>query len=379
VALLVCLAAVVVLAKEVVELGEDAKQKEDPVAGPTGAYNANDGGDDTWGRATGTRNLNMPGPMYGKPGYKESHNWEKDINVWAPVVFNLNFYKAMYATELGDMNEAQIRTHWVETANAAAVSYPDCWQASDQFSLNMYYRANPSLAAVTDNGKCDLLLKEYLSQGIYDGKPTYLSSAEKSYENSLSSDELAAYQSSPKGKARATKMRKEGKDSEWSLHRERGDLGQVIDAVSHYTYTFWFQMMSTVESTGNILTYGDNSPKISIAGNHARNLEVISAQTNSDTWGCNTPQDETGEIQDKQWTHIAVVVENKKLTTYINGVLAVECENDAGELQIFKEKELLVPANEDYADGKIKNLKYWAGAPLNAELVQVEHAAGPDV
>jgi hypothetical protein len=175
------------------------------------------------------------------------------------------------------------------------------------------------------------------------------------------------------------KLRKDGKEMEWALNRASGNLGEIIDALSYYTYTFWFKMMNTVETRGNILLYGANSPKISTAPNHGRYLEVVSAQSNSDIWGCNTPATEEFELVDKQWAHVAVVVEDKKLTTYLNGKLAVTCENDAGELSIYSEKTLFVPANEDYADGKIKNLKYWGGAPLNAALIAVEHAAGPDV
>jgi len=175
------------------------------------------------------------------------------------------------------------------------------------------------------------------------------------------------------------KLRKDGKEVEWALNRASGDLGQVIDAVNYYTYTFWFKMMNTVETSGNILLYGDNSPKISTATNHGKYLEIISGQTNSDIWGCSTPDTEEFRLQEKVWTHVAVVVENKKLTTYLNGKKAAECTNDAGELSIYKEKSLFVPANEDYADGKIRNLKYWAGTPLNAQLVAVEHAAGPTV
>merc|ERR1711903_318146 len=124
------------LSKEVhvLDIGEDANTKEDPAAGPTGAFNANSGPDDTWGRATGTRTLNMPGPAYGNPGYKESHNWEKDSDLFAPVVFDWKFYQATYDTELADMSEAQVRQYWVETANADAMVYPDCHQASSPFS-----------------------------------------------------------------------------------------------------------------------------------------------------------------------------------------------------------------------------------------------------
>merc|ERR1711865_284189 len=182
------------------------------------------------------------GPAYGKPGYKESHNWEKDSDLFAPVVFDWKFYQAMYDTELADMSEAQVRQYWVETANADAMVYPDCNQASSQFSMNMYYRANPGLESTT-GGVCKMIVEDYLNNGIYDGKPTALSAAEKTYSDSLSADELAAYVSSAKGKARAQKLRQGGS-----------------------------------ETRGNILLYGDNSPKISTAANHGKYLEVVSAQ-----------------------------------------------------------------------------------------------------
>jgi len=367
------------LTKEVhvIDVGEDGTAKEHPGAGPTGAYNADAGADDSWGRATGTRTLNMPGPAYGNPGYKESHNWEQDTDMFAPVVFDWKFYKAMYPDELGEMTEAGVRQYWAETANADDKVYPNCHQASDQYSMNMYYRANPALEQTT-GGVCKMILEDYLTNGIYDAKPTFLASAEKAYQDSLSADDLAAYLSSPQGKARAQKLRRGGSETEWALNRQNGNLGQTIDAVNHYSYTFWFKLENTVETRGNIMVYGNNSPKISTAPNHGRFLEVISAQTNSDQWGCNTPDTDEFRLKDKEWTHVAIVAEDKKLKVYLNAALAVECANDAGEMVIFKEKTLYVPANEDYADGKIKNLKYWGGSPLNVDLIAVEHTAGAD-
>eukprot|EP00656_Telonema_subtile_P022763 TRINITY_DN23_c0_g1_i1.p1 TRINITY_DN23_c0_g1~~TRINITY_DN23_c0_g1_i1.p1 ORF type:complete len:396 (-),score=121.95 TRINITY_DN23_c0_g1_i1:229-1416(-) len=368
--LLLCLSAFT-LGKEVHELGEGAKSM--PEAGPNGAFNSQTNMD-TWGRETGNVKLNMVGAPHGLPGYKESHNWETDIDIWAPAVFNWQFYRAMYSDSVGEKTEGDTRKDWLQVANADDVKYPNCRQASDQFSMNMYYRANPGLAATT-KGVCHEILKDYLSTGIYDGKPTYLASAEKTYKNSLGADALAKYNESPQGKARARSLRSSD-NLEWPIDRTKGNLGQVVDAQKFYSYSFWFKQIYTVETRGNILLYGTNSPKISTAPNHGKYLEVISAQTNSDQWGCNTPDTEEFRLKQKQWTHVAVVAEDKKLSVYLNGKKAVSCENTAGEMSILSEKTLFVPNNEDAADGMIKNLKYWAGSPLNQELIQVEYAQG---
>eukprot|EP00658_Telonema_sp_P-2_P047094 TRINITY_DN3561_c0_g1_i1.p1 TRINITY_DN3561_c0_g1~~TRINITY_DN3561_c0_g1_i1.p1 ORF type:complete len:376 (-),score=108.29 TRINITY_DN3561_c0_g1_i1:333-1460(-) len=358
----------VVHTKEVHDLGEG---EGGPEAGPNNVYNS--GVTDTWGRDTGSTNLNVVGPPHGNPGYKESHNWETDVDIWSPVVFNWRFYQAMYSADgLADKSEAEVRKFWMETGLGADKVYPNCQQASDQFSLNMYYRANAGLASTTNNGVCGQILNEYLRGGMVDGKPVYKASAEDTYKNSLSDSELEEYNKSPQGKARATTVRKGG-NTEWTLNRSNGNLGLVIEPTDYYSYTFWFKMLNPTEQLGNILEYGNASPKISIAGSYSKVLKVYSRQTNSDSWGCNTPDNLYNE---KEWTHFGVVVENKKLSVYIAGKLAVSCENNSGELQMSTERaQLRVPDDETYADGNIRNLKYWAGAPLSADLIAVEASA----
>jgi hypothetical protein len=366
----------VALSKEIHELGD--AQKDVPAVGPNGAHDAVNTVE-TYGTATGNTDLNMVGPAYGNPGYKESHKWETDSDVWAPIVFDWQFYQAMYSDTLADKTEAEVKADWETVANAEDAVYPNCRQGCDAFALNMYYRANIGLMATTQ-GKCRAILEEYLTQGVFDGKLTYASNAEAIFKMGLSPEELDAYNMSPKGKARALMVRK-GSDREWALHRSSGNMGIVVDAAKYYTYTFWLKIENPVETEGNILEYGRGMPKISLGTNYGQYLKVVSAQTNKEDFGCNTPQEQGSEfgIALKTWTHIAVVAENTKLTVYLNGKMAVTCTNTGGEIAMSNHLELMVPADEAYADGKIKNLKYWVGAPLNKELVDIEFAKGPTV
>merc|ERR1712054_262126 len=77
------------------------------------------------GRFKGTKTLNFPGTPYGKPGYKESHNWESDVDYFMPAVFNT------------------------------------------KFSLNQYVQNNPT--AAEGDKTCKEVLDHYLRSGIFDG------------------------------------------------------------------------------------------------------------------------------------------------------------------------------------------------------------------
>merc|ERR1712224_1003785 len=118
------------------------------------------------GQATGTQTLNMPGPAYGKPGYKESHNWESDVDVYSPIVFNQKYYAAKYV--LADKNEAELKADWKDAGLAADLTAPDCRQGTADFSLNAYAEKNPAVAETT-GGNCAKLLESYLGQGLFDG------------------------------------------------------------------------------------------------------------------------------------------------------------------------------------------------------------------
>merc|ERR1712093_604175 len=57
---------------------------------------------------------NFPGTPYGKPGYKESHNWESDVDFFMPAVFNTHFFAAKYG--LKDKTEEQLKAEWLAQA-----------------------------------------------------------------------------------------------------------------------------------------------------------------------------------------------------------------------------------------------------------------------
>merc|ERR1712096_16024 len=56
------------------------------------------------GQGTGYFNTenNFPGPKHGLPGYKESHNWEEDIDLMSPLVFDYRMYRALIQEKVAD-------------------------------------------------------------------------------------------------------------------------------------------------------------------------------------------------------------------------------------------------------------------------------------
>merc|ERR1712072_904185 len=100
------------------------------------------------GRFKGTKVLNFPGTPYGKPGYKESHNWEQDTDWYSPLVFQWKYYAAVYG--LKDKTEEAVKKDWMDNViNKKETKYPDCRQGSPNFSPQTYYRANGDMPQET--------------------------------------------------------------------------------------------------------------------------------------------------------------------------------------------------------------------------------------
>merc|ERR1711966_103333 len=197
-ALVLCL-AVTALTHEVHELddnqaarapGEDGSwpnEMHNRIA--PGSQGAREGATETWGTNTGNTKLNMPGAPYGKPGYKESHNWESDVDLTSPVVFNWRFYKASSANIGADQDEEAVKAYWVNTALAPTRKYPNCDQASEGFAPDMFYRAQKNTdqpLALDSSGEisCLSIVKDFLSAGIYTGKKLTDAKAEADFANS---------------------------------------------------------------------------------------------------------------------------------------------------------------------------------------------------
>lgn len=120
----------------------------------------------------------FPGPTYGLPGYKESHDWLDDVDNFSPLVFDWKYYKAKCAsaasckdkdgnegTALGDMSEAEVKAHWIETGMKR------CDVASSTFSAAYYITTNNLEDYIDDDGNpvCDKGIKHFLEDGVFDG------------------------------------------------------------------------------------------------------------------------------------------------------------------------------------------------------------------
>jgi len=120
----------------------------------------------------------FPGPTYGLPGYKESHDWLNDLDWWSPLVFEWRYYKARCAegcteedgtvgTALKDMSEGQVKKYWFDTG----MDLNDV--ASSTFNCNFYVEQNEDLheELLDENKKvrCKKAVKHFLTQGVFDG------------------------------------------------------------------------------------------------------------------------------------------------------------------------------------------------------------------
>merc|ERR1712093_206693 len=115
----------------------------------------------------------FPGPVYGLPGYKESHDWLNDLDWWSPLVFDWRYYKARCAEgcndgdALKDMGEGAVKKYWLESG------MDNMDVGSPTFNCEYYVKANKELHdELTDdegNVKCKSAVKQFLTEGVFDG------------------------------------------------------------------------------------------------------------------------------------------------------------------------------------------------------------------
>merc|ERR1711998_102303 len=115
----------------------------------------------------------FPGPVYGLPGYKESHDWLNDVDWWSPLVFDWRYYKARCGEgcnggdPLKNMNEGEVKKYWVEKG----MNNNDA--SSTTFNCNFYVQQNENLHEElmdsTGKVKCKEAVEHFLTDGLFDG------------------------------------------------------------------------------------------------------------------------------------------------------------------------------------------------------------------
>lgn len=117
---------------------------------------------------------NFPGPKHGLPGYKESHNWEDDVDLMSPLVFDYRMYRALIKEKTGDaesMSEEALKTHWMKQVEEK--QWGDCPQGNLFFNANGYYDLHKAQTEISMGGKaCKLIMKTYLEKGVFSGYAT---------------------------------------------------------------------------------------------------------------------------------------------------------------------------------------------------------------
>jgi len=237
---------------------------------------------------------NMAGAPYGLPGYKESHDWVGEIDVFMPAVFNWRFYAA--SEGLTDQSEIEVKTHWRDTGLAR--SYPNCPKGIAMFNLNRYSELNSVVATDANiNGNCMKLLNNYLTTGIYEG----LSGA-------------AGFTVTAEGQTTF------GVSSESRLLAP----DKMAPATNQYTMTFWVQLNGRPSQDATLIQLTETQHPIPFAmyvaaGTEHLKLQVATGETgtSSTSLKCETDTDLVWET----WYHIAVVQTELRVDMYVDGVL----------------------------------------------------------
>jgi hypothetical protein len=301
------------------------------------------------GQAVGTRILNMPGPAYGNPGYKESHNWESDIDIFSPIIFNPKYYAAKYEVTGG---EAEVRADWKTTGLAADLAAPDCRQGTADFSLNTYLEKNPGVQEST-GGLCAKLLENYLGQGLFDG----LSGATNH------------------------KILREGA-GDYGVTKQEIDTDLVdkdkIVPSQEYTLSFWLKLADVTSVETNILHYGDEEYKRSpaiYAKAGTTNLKFSISQDNEQDFHCSLDgEEDPGALEKKKWYGITMVVNSNGADIYVNGEKKAECSNPDGQTITPAEGTNFYLSDPwtEAARAEIQGLTYYSGYKMSEAELQVQ-------
>jgi len=333
---------------------------------------------------------NFPGTPYGKPGYKESHNWETDIDWFTPLIFNWKIYASMYG--LKDKTEEQVRKDWMDVGLKKDAKYPDCRQGVLTFSPNKYYRANPDIAAKTKDGECKLIVENFLKDGLFEGRETENADAEQRYLARLAKDKLLE----AKGNAVSKQFMNPDnrRQSTWSLRRTKAQPFKAFASRQEYTLTWWQKTASLFRPWGSILHYGhsngERSPGLWMYPGNRPRLHVRVAQSNHGNWGCD-PGAAIGNNRN-HWYFVAIVVGKRdpKCTgdscqanarVYYDGKEVGKCDS-SGYTRVRPETQsglwrprVLWTSDPWYnaARQQVKDIMHYPGTALSGDIIAAEH------
>jgi len=286
--------------------------------------------------AVAGRDLLLPGPTYGLPGYKESHDWVKGVDFFNPVVFDAAYYQAKYKVTEGGATQA--KAAWF--ANMEKNTVGNCHQGNSAFSLDRYAAAYPDIVKSVGSN-CGKMMKQYLETGLFEGKTA---------GNVL------------------TKLSLNGKNEFLPAKGTRFRDG-AIQPATDYTYTFWYRADAKDDfKTRSVLFYGKSddpyprSPAIlqlpSTKGRANPRLSFVVSQTNDADFTCSPAK----ELPLNTWTFLTLAVSRSAMTVYYNGEKQCDKKNTAGYAipassgqRLYASDPYLAPAT-----GKIRGLKYFA-------------------
>jgi hypothetical protein len=259
---------------------------------------------------------NFPGTPYGKPGYKESHNWESDIDWFTPLIFNPKIYASMY--KLKGKTEEQVKKDWLDVALKKDAKYPKCRQGTLTFSPNKYYRANPDIASIT-KGECRKIVESFLKDGLYEGRKTESGAVEKRYERKLLLKKLREKMRGNVAQRRFCNPRRHWQCT-WGIRRNKGSRYASFQSKNVYTLAWWQKANGLMRPWTNILHYGkynhERAPAVWFyPGNNPR-FHIRISQANSWNWGCD-PGHAIGNRRG-HWYYVAVVVGKRDKNCYRN-------------------------------------------------------------
>ena len=298
--------------------------------------------------------------------------------MFSPLVFNYAWFNANYKAS---RSEAEAKKQWLDELKG--VSYPNCKQASQDFSPNAYYRANKATFRMT-GGNCGAIVSHFLETGVYNAARTYDAKQEQIARRSLSSQQSRV--SRLQGDTAAILLKTDEGKSQFRLNTVSGqlrgasDIGTPLgaDGAAQYSYAFYMKQGEKSPVKTSVFHYGANKilqPGVWQRGNR---WEAQVSTTEDPRFSCLSPR----PLSKLKWSYLALVVSPSGVKLYHNGELAKSCPFKANaRATLLRKTDLVAPGGQgpisfggfgDGTDAEIKSLYYYPGGTLTTELLRAQ-------